>query len=154
MDSKNIIIRPMGREDFQEVLEMMKVFYASPAVLNKASEEILRQDIQDCIGDMPYIEGYVFEDTGERQIAGYAMVAKGYSTEYGGLCLWVEDLYMKTAYRHRGLGSLFFSYLEERYRGKAVRYRLEVEEENLAAVEAYRKNGYRVLPYMEMTKEV
>ncbi len=145
-------VRPMIREDLEEVLGMMKVFYASPAVLHKAPEEVLKQDIEDCVGDMPYIEGYVFA---EREIiAGYAMVAKAYSTEYGGLCLWVEDIYMKPEYRHQGLGSLFFSYLEKKYEGMAVRYRLEVEFENEAAVAAYKKNGYHVLPYVQMTKEV
>lgn len=154
MEKREIFsVRPMVREDLEEVLEMMTVFYASPAVLHKASQEVLRQDIEDCVGDMPYIEGYVFAEDGA-SLAGYAMVAKGYSTEYGGLCLWVEDIYMKPEYRHRGLGSLFFAYLEKKYEGRAVRYRLEVEEENQAAVEAYRKNGYHILPYMEMTKEV
>lgn len=146
-------IRPMAREDLEEVLEMMKVFYASPAILHKAPEEVLRRDIEDCVGDMPYVEGYIFMEAQER-IAGYAIVAKGYSTEYGGLCLWAEDIYIKPEYRHRGLVSLFFACLEEKYRGRAVRYRLEVEEKNRSAVEAYKKNGYHVLPYMEMTKEV
>ena len=105
-EKRMVTIRLIRREDFQEVLEMMKVFYASEAVLHKASEEVLRRDIEDCLGDMPFIEGYVFEDEGK--IAGYAMAAKAYTTEYGGICIWVEDLYMKPEYRHRGLGSLFF----------------------------------------------
>ena len=145
-------IRSIERGDFEEVLGMMRVFYASPAVLHKASDEILRQDIEDCLGDMPFIEGYVFEEEGE--IAGYAMVAKGYTREYGGVCVWVEDLYMKPEFRRRGLGSQFFAFLEEEYKGKAVRFKLEVEEENEAAIEAYQKNGYRISPYYEMTKEM
>jgi len=142
----------MKREDFEEVLGMMKVFYASPAVLYKASEEILRRDIEDCLGDMPFLEGYVFEESGE--LAGYAMAAKSYTTEYGGLCVWVEDIYIKPAYRHQGLGSRFFAYLEKEYEGKAVRFKLEVEEENKSAIEAYKKNGYQISAYLEMTKEV
>lgn len=147
-----IEIRQMERGDLEEVLEMMKVFYASPAVLHKASEEVLRRDIEDCVGDMPYIEGYVFVEG--KECAGYAMAAKSYSTEYGGLCVWIEDLYMKQEFRHQGIGSMFLAFLEERYRGRAVRFRLEAEEENRAAVEAYKKCGYHVLPYLEMTKEV
>lgn len=147
-----VTIRRIKREDFEEVLGMMKVFYASPAVLHKASEEVLRRDIEDCLGDMPFIEGYVFEEEGN--IAGYAMVAKGYTTEYGGLCIWVEDLYMKPEYRHHGLGSRFFAFLEKEYEGKAVRFKLEVEEENSTAIEAYKKNGYQISSYFEMTKEL
>lgn len=151
-EKRMVTIRLIRREDFQEVLEMMKVFYASEAVLHKASEEVLRRDIEDCLGDMPFIEGYVFEDEGK--IAGYAMVAKAYTTEYGGICIWVEDLYMKPEYRHRGLGSFFFAFLEKEYEGKAVRFKLEVEEENNTAIEAYKKNGYQISPYFEMTKEM
>ena len=36
----NIIIRNMKEEDSSEVLEMMKVFYASPALLSDPSEDV------------------------------------------------------------------------------------------------------------------
>ena len=36
----NIIIRSMKEEDSSEVLEMMKVFYASPALLSDPSEDV------------------------------------------------------------------------------------------------------------------
>ncbi len=147
-----ILIRAMKREDFEEVFGMMKVFYASPAVLHKASEEVLRRDMEDCLSDMPFVEGYVFEEEGK--IAGYAMAAKGYTTEYGGICIWVEDLYIKPEYRHRGLGTQFLTFLEKEYEGRAVRFKLEVEEENKAAIEAYKKSGYQISQYFEMTKEV
>lgn len=147
-----ILIRAMKREDFEEVLGMMKVFYASPAVLYKASEEVLLRDMEDCLSDMPFVEGYVFEEEGK--IAGYSMAAKGYTTEYGGICIWVEDLYIKPEYRHRGLGTQFLAFLEKEYEGRAVRFKLEVEEDNGTAIEAYKKCGYQISPYFEMTKEV
>ena len=99
-------IRAMQLKDMEEVVGMMRVFYDSPAVIHAAPDEILRQDVKDCVGDCPYIEGYIFEEND--RILGYSMVAKSYSTEYGGICVWVEDLYMKE--EARGLGSeLHFS---------------------------------------------
>ena len=90
----NIIIRSMKEEDFSEVLEMMKVFYASPALLSDPSEDVMKRDIADCLGDNPFIECFVFENnTGV--IMGYSMVAHSYSTECGGNCVWVEDIYIK-----------------------------------------------------------
>lgn len=144
--------RSMTKDDEVTVLEMMKVFYDSPAVLHKTPIEVLKRDIEDCVGDMPFIEGYIAV-AGE-ETAGYAMVAKSYSTEYGGLCIWIEDLYFKEPFRHQGLGSLFFNYLEAQYKGRAVRYRLEVTQENRSAIDAYLKNGFQPLPYLEMTKEI
>ena len=54
-------IRPMTIEDKADVLDMMRVFYSSEAVLSNGSEEIFLNDIENCIGDNPYLEGYVFE---------------------------------------------------------------------------------------------
>ena len=56
----NIIIRNMKEEDSSEVLEMMKVFYASPALLSDPSEDVMKRDIADCLGDNPFIECFVF----------------------------------------------------------------------------------------------
>ncbi|MCM1363493.1 MAG: GNAT family N-acetyltransferase [Faecalibacterium sp.] len=143
-------IDPMTADDFDEVLSMMREFYQSPAILHKASDEILKQDIKDCVSDNPYIEGYVFKDGGE--IIGYSMLAKSYSTEFGGLCIWIEDLYIKPEYRHKGIGSDYFRFLDDKFKNTAVRMRLEVEPSNINAIKAYKKNGYNELPYIEMTK--
>ena len=141
-------IRAMQLKDMEEVVGMMRVFYDSPAVIHAAPDEILRQDVKDCVGECPYIEGYIFEKDGK--ILGYSMVAKSYSTEYGGMCVWVEDLYIKEDFRGTGIGSLFLEFIEKKYPEAVLR--LEVEEENGRAVKVYEKNGFNVLPYMEMKK--
>ncbi|MBR3965367.1 MAG: GNAT family N-acetyltransferase [Clostridia bacterium] len=142
-------IRPMVRSDKREVLLMMREFYSSPAVFTNGSEEIFEADIENCIGDSPYIEGYVFE--GADGICGYAMVARSFSTEFGKPCIWIEDVFVKTAHRGAGIGTLFLGYIENKYPNSV--FRLEVEEENERAVGVYKKCGYEVLPYMEMKKE-
>ncbi len=141
-------IRRMEKRDKEHVIGMMRVFYASPAVFSNGSEEIFEADFACCIGDSPYIEGYVFEDAGN--IQGYAMIAKSFSTEFGKCCVWIEDLYVKEDYRKQGIGTRFLHYVEEKY-PDAV-FRLEVEAENESAVHTYRKCGYETLPYMEMKK--
>lgn len=142
------VIRSMTLEDKAIVMEMMRVFYASPAVLSNGSEEIFINDIENCINDSPYLEGYIFEDSGE--IQGYAMVAKSFSTEFGKTCIWIEDLYIKNEYRGLGIGSMFLNYIKEKYADSIIR--LEVEEENERAVKVYQKCGFDVLPYMEMKR--
>lgn len=146
-----MIVREMLDKDREEVLGMMRVFYDSPAVFHTSSNEVLLRDIDDCISDMPLVSGYVFVDNDK--IAGYAMTALSYTTEYGGLCVWIEDLYVKPEYRRQGISSTFFEYLEKKY-PDAVRFKLEVEKENEGAIEAYKKYGYGVSPYFEMTKEM
>ena len=144
----NRTIRSMQPEDKQAVMEMMKVFYASPAVLTDGSAEIFSNDIDACTGDNPYAEGYIIENAGE--ILGYAMIAKSYSTEFGKPCIWIEDLYLKEKYRGQSIGKLFFDFIASKYTDCI--FRLEVEEENRCAIRLYQKCGFNVLPYMEMKK--
>ena len=141
-------IRLMTIEDKPAVFEMMKVFYASPAVLSNGSDEIFSNDIENCINDNPYLEGYIFEASGK--IQGYAMIAKSFSTEFGRQCIWIEDLYIKDKYRGTGIGSMFMEFITKKYTDCI--FRLEVEEENERAIRVYKKNGFDILPYMEMKK--
>ena len=150
-----MLIREMKSKDIDSVLDMMRIFYNSPAVLHKAPDDILKKDIEDCISDLPFIEGYIIEHNNE--IAGYSMLAKSYSTEYAGICIWIEDLYIKPEYRSLGLGTQFFEFVNNKYSSSSaatVRFRLEVEPSNKQAIHIYKKCGYNELPYIEMTKEL
>lgn len=143
-----MIIREMTEADAEKVLEMMRVFYSSPAVLSNGSEDIFRNDIQNCVGNSPYLEGYIF--TEGNKILGYSMLAKSYSTEFGKPCIWIEDLYIEQEYRGKGIGTEFFAFIEKKYPNSVLR--LEVEQENQNAIRVYEKCGYEVLPYLGMKK--
>ena len=86
--------------------------------------------------------------------AGYGLVSLTYSNEAGGLVVWLEELYIRDFARGFGLGTELIGYIENQYRDQAVRFRLEVEEENHAAVRLYRRKGYTSLPYAQMVKEL
>lgn len=141
-------IRAMVASDKDAVLEMMRVFYASPAVLSNGSEEIFVADIDNCVNDNPYLEGYVIQEAGN--IQGYGMVAKSFSTEFGKPCIWIEDLYIKESFRGQGIAKVFLDFIADQYPGCLLR--LEVEEENQRAMKLYRKCGFEILPYTEMKK--
>lgn len=130
---------------------MMRQFYDSPAVFHTSSDAVLRKDIEDCISDMPLVEGFVFEE--DEKLLGYAMTALNYTTEYGGISVWIEDIYLKPEARGKGIATDFFAFIEKQY-PQAVRFKLEVEQENEVAIAAYRRNGYSISPYFEMTKEM
>lgn len=139
----------MNETHFDEVLKMMRVFYDSPAVLHTSPTEVLVNDINACIGDNPFLDGYVF--IAEGTVAGYAMVSKSFTTEYGGICGWIEDLYVKEAFRRQGFARTFFSELPKLY-PDIVRFKLEVEPENERAIATYKSCRYSTLHYniMEM----
>ena len=146
-----MFIRKMENRDAEEVFGMMRQFYDSPAVFHTSSDAVLRKDIEDCISDMPLVEGFVFEE--DEKLLGYAMTALNYTTEYGGISVWIEDIYLKPEARGKGIATDFFAFIEKQY-PQAVRFKLEVEQENEVAIAAYRRNGYSISPYFEMNKEM
>lgn len=145
-------IRKMRPADAEGVFAMMEVFYASDALLIHPNQEVLRRTLEDCLADGPYLEGFVFEEEGN--LAGYAMVAKSYSTEAGGKCIWIEDLYLSPDYRGKGAGTAFLAFIAQRYAGQAVRLRLEAEPENHRAMRAYRSAGFEILGYTQLVKSL
>ncbi len=143
-----ILIRKIEEKDKTAVIDMMEKFYSSPAVYTNGSEEIFYSDVNACISDNPYLEGYVFEVN--NSIIGYGMVAKSFSTEFGKPCYWIEDIYIVKAYRGKKIGGQFFNFLFDKYKDGI--FRLEVEKENERAVKLYEKCGFLYLPYLEMKK--
>lgn len=146
------MIRPIERQDFDEVLDMMKVFYASDALLIHPEESVLRKTLEDAIEAGPYVEGFIFCE--KEKLAGYGMIAKSYSTEMGGRCVWIEDIYIKPEHRGKGLGTNFLQFVEDRFQNWAVRLRLEAEEDNEKAMAVYRNAGYEPLGYVQLVKEI
>ena len=142
-------IRRMENRDREAVKDMMRVFYDSDAVLSNGSDEIFSADIEACVEDCPYLDGYVFECDG--QLAGYGMVARSFSTEFGKPCAWIEDIYLKPEFRGKGIAKQFFEMLFSTYKNSI--FRLEVEMENKNAFDFYTRRGFEVIPYTEMIKK-
>ncbi len=145
-----MIIRKLKESEKPQVLSMMKVFYASDALLIHPETAVLEKMLCDALQDTPLLTGYGFEVDGK--LAGYGMVTRSYSTERGGICIWIEDIYIKPEYRGQGIGSSFLRFVEEENPG-AVRLRLEAEPENDHAMAVYQKAGFKVLAYTQLVKE-
>ena len=141
-----IQFRKMRPEDAPAVLEMMRVFYASPAVRSNGSEEIFQRDIAACVSDSPFAEGFIFDRDGNA--AGYGMLAHSFSTEFGCPCIWIEDLYVLPAFRGQGVGPAFLRFVRERHPDAVLR--LEAERQNAHALHVYARSGMKELPYVEM----
>ena len=71
-----------------------------------------------------------------------------FSREAGGMVVWIEEIYVRSAFRGRGVGGAFFAWLHANV--PAIRYRLEVEPSNERAQSLYRRLGFSELPYVQM----
>ncbi|MBO2517367.1 MAG: N-acetyltransferase [Clostridiales bacterium] len=152
MEQVRISFRQISPEDTGDVLSMMKDFYASPALIYHAGEDVLRRDIEACLSPNPFVECIVFECCDTGKLAGYSILAHSYSAEYGMPCMWIEDLYIRPEYCSKGIGMAFFEMLDERYRSGPVRFRLEAEPENTQAMALYKRCGYKILEYTQMNR--
>ena len=141
-------MKSMAAHHADQVIEMMRIFYSSDAVYTNGSEQIFISDVENCINDSPYLEGYVFEDEG--RLVGYGMLAKSFSTEFGKRCIWIEDIYVIPEYRSQGIGTRFLKEVEHKYPDCLLR--LEAEAENTSALRVYKKCGFGTLPYIEFVK--
>lgn len=145
-------IRLLQQKDFDTVLSMMEVFYASDALIIHPERETLRKTLTDAMEAGPYLKGYGFFE-GE-MLCGYGMVAMSYSTEAGGLCAWIEDIYVEPNFRGKGYGTAFLRFVAETYGPKVARLRLEAEPENEKAISVYKSAGYEVLGYTQLIRDL
>lgn len=139
-------IRKITAADKEIFIEMMRKFYNSPLVITNGSEKIFEDNFKNCVGGSNFVEGFIF--CVDNEIIGYGVLAKGYSTEFGGECIWIEDIFIEAEYRGCGYGSKFIEFVKEMYPDKILR--LETEHENLKALNFYKSFGFKELPYLEL----
>ncbi len=145
------MIRPITRADRQCYLAMCKEFYSGDAVLHPVPEEYFQRTFDALMEHSPYAAAYIIEQDGET--AGYALLAKSFSQEAGGIVVWIEELYIRPAFQGHGLGTAFFRFLEEQEGETVRRYRLEYEPDNIRGAALYRRLGFTPLAYGQMIKE-
>ena len=140
-------IRLLDKDDYSYLLAMMIEFYMSDAVIHKPGVDDLKRNIDACLDDNLPLICYVF--TIDNNIVGYSMVVKSFSTEYALPCIWIEDLYIKEKYRHRGIGQEYFHFIKNQYPNDKYRIRLEVEPNNESAIRFYNNAGMEDIPYLQ-----
>ena len=141
------MIREMKPEDRATYLQMAHAFYNSEAVLHAVPEAVFVKSFEEMMKEGPYIRGYIIEDQGRP--AGYMILSFTFSAEVGGLVVLVEEIYLDEGCRGKGLGSQALEFARQSFL-QAARLRLEVTEENQAAVRLYLRRGYKPLEYKQM----
>lgn len=145
------MIRKMSEPDRGAFLKMTDVFHQSNAVLHPIDKGNYENTFRAAVSGDPFVEGFILEKGAVP--CGYAIISLQYSTEVGGLCAWIEELYVSAEYRGQGLGNEFLSFIGEYFKGRIKRLRLEVEEENRGAVRLYKKYGFEFLEYRQMIND-
>ena len=145
------MIRRLETGDRELFLRLAREFYASDAVLHPIPDDFHAAAFEEMMRSDTYADGFLLLHDGVP--AGYAMTAKTYSHEVGGLVVWIEEIYVSPSFRSKGLGREFFVFAENFYGDKMRRMRLETEPENTAAESLYRRLGFEELGYRPFVKE-
>ncbi|MGI5966076.1 MULTISPECIES: GNAT family N-acetyltransferase [Anaerotruncus] len=146
------MIRKVTAEDREVFLPMLREFYHSPAVLHPIPGDHFERTFAQIAAGSPLLEAYLFVEEGG--IAGYAQISYTWSNEAGGLCAWIEEIYVRPQFQGKGIGARFFREFEEKSQGKISRIRLEVEADNTGASRLYERLGFEKMPYLQMYKEL
>lgn len=143
-----LTIRDMTPADEQVVMEMVDIFYHSPAVEHPVEHAVLLRSFRAAADPAePLFRGLLLEEDGET--VGYCYCAESYSGEAGGRQILMEELYLREDCRGKGYGSRVFQWVMDAYPNHH-RFRLEVTEANRAAARLYERLGFRYLEYGQM----
>lgn len=136
--NSNVQIREGKREDIPQVMELIQEL----AEYEKALDEVINtseQLAEDGFGAQPLFGLYVAEDQGD--IIGMALFFYRYST-WKGKTLYLEDLYVRPAYRQQKIGkTLLEVLLEKARREKCRRLHWQVLDWNESAIQFYKSLG-------------
>ena len=116
----------------------------------KVLRDMMERSFDTVIGGSPYADGVLIEKDGEP--AGYGLISLTYSGEVGGLCVLLEEIYIREEFRGGGLGKEFFAWAEGEY-PQARRFRLEATPSNQRAMDLYRRLGFEPLHYVQMVRD-
>jgi len=80
----------------------------------------------------------------DSKIIGYGILINFWSNEYGGNILDIDELYIKSNYRGKGIGSKFIQYLIDNKFNNSVAVRLETMPSNNKARQLYERIGLKL----------
>jgi GNAT superfamily N-acetyltransferase len=132
------VIRPAVETDVPELLSMIKELadYENLADQVVITEGDLRQAL---FGPGAIVYDSIVEDE-HGQVAGHALWFRTFSTFLGQSGIWLEDLYVRPAYRRNGYARQLLTFLREQTQG---RLEWEVLEWNAPALDFYQQLGAR-----------
>ena len=143
------MIRKITLADREEYLKMADDFYHSGATIAPVPKNHMEITFDEMMSSDRYVEGYFFEEDGI--VKGFALLAKTFSQEAGGIVIWIEELFVKEEYRNNGLVQKFFEFLYETHKD-AARFRLETEPDNEDAMRLYYRMGFEDFEYIQFKK--
>ena len=134
--------------DLEPCLDLMRAYYEfdgiefDPTRARWAFEQMIREN-----------HGRAWTIHLEGQVAGYFVILYGFSLEYGGRVLEIDELFIRSEWRGHGLGRAVLEFVEtQAHEVGAVLLTLETEADNENAQAFYARHGFTILERQLMRK--
>ncbi|HEV2762795.1 MAG TPA: GNAT family N-acetyltransferase [Pyrinomonadaceae bacterium] len=132
-------VTPADEGDEDLLVELMREFYAVEHL--RFDDEASRRALAMLLGSRAY--GVVYVIRAGEETAGYLVLTFGFSLEFHGRDALVDELYVREAFRGRGLGRAALRAAEALCRDEGVKaIHLEIDRTNVRAQGLYRGEGY------------
>jgi GNAT superfamily N-acetyltransferase len=135
-------------EHEEEVLAMMRLLYEE----DEAAVDVSRfpSSIKHLISHPSSGQIVLFREGSE--LRGYALLVPYWSNEFGGTLLFVDELFVASGSRNRGIGHSFFRYLEQQRPFGPVGLALEVSPRNSRGRRLYESLGFVLRRNVTLTR--
>jgi ribosomal protein S18 acetylase RimI-like enzyme len=150
-DASRITIRPARPGDHAAVMPLVRAYYRfdhirfNPRAIDHALDQLLRSRSL----------GRVWIMCDGSRAVGYLVLTFNFDLEFGGLEGIVTDLFVSARYRGYGLGRRALDIVDDYCRARRIgMVELQVEKDNAAALDFYRRIGFRPLTRIVMAREV
>lgn len=139
-------LRAFTSSDLSLYSELATKFLTSPACFGEPDLDLFKRNFNHIVKENDCFGWFLIE---EGHVCGYLLSSIMFSTEVGGMQLWVEELSVEEAYRGQGLGTQALSILMDQF-PEVIRFRLEVTPSNEGAKNLYERLGFKFLKYEQM----
>lgn len=132
-------MKKASSQEVERLVELMAEFYAESGYpLNRRRATATFTAL---VSDPRLGHAWLIQAQGK--LAGYVVVVMGYSMEYGGSITYVDDLFIRPAFRRAGLGTEALEFVRSFCTSLGARaIYLEVGRDNAAAQAVYRQVGF------------
>ena len=139
-ESDAYIFTPAIDEDSDLLAGLMREFYLVEHL--HYDEQIVRRALRLILGNRLY--GMIHIISLDAEVIGYVVLTFGFSLEFHGRNALLDELYVREAFRGRGVGGKALDMVEEICRREGIAaIHLEVDRSNTMARELYHRAGYR-----------
>lgn len=144
--------RTFQQGDLAEVKQMIFQLYADDPEGEPITSEKIDNTVRELFAHPEKGRLIVFRATSE--IAGYAIVIYFWSNELGGDVLHIDELFVKNAWRNRGIASRFIAAIPGIEQGTVKALQLEVSPSNEQALSYYKRLGFESSKNSQLLKRL